>query len=578
MTWLSRLLPKTQLHDRRANDYRGRIRHGIGRRRFLNLDTLETRTVLSAGNVTVAFSLTGPPANLLTITGDTHNDTFTVTEGASGIVTVTGTSAGLNQTTINGTSAAYVSPHAVQNIVIDLPGSGNTDTVSIVGLGAGKPTLVHNLSITSVGPSVTSTGPYVKLGVTGVDNNGSFTGSFNNSQLTATLTGSSFSTLSIDQTGCCPASVTLTSDTVPGTVAVTEGNANGDSITASKDTFGSTTLTQGNPSVTMPGCTGAGDTVSVTASAVKDLTVCQPLSGGGQSIDVDTVTVSLTSFGVKTYQGDGGGDTTTVNAITASGVLPNNWQYGPPSICIVQGNGGGDMATASNSVLPGNISICQGNGDGDMAMILGDTIGIVEGFGPYAEDYFGCATITQGTGKGDVAVLNGDAVNNVTIYQAATVAPGTICAWALNDVAEINDTTVTSDICITQGCDDAAVGNNIVAIGYDYLGVYGSSPVTAGYSTAIYQYGANNSVVLGDPSGISSFSTGYLDIYTGAGGGGLVVATDTSVAYGALGLFSPYTIDGGNDSSSSITNMYDDNGGNSGITISDNYNYEYTGP
>ncbi len=108
-------------------------------------------------------------------------------------------------------------------------------------------------------------------------------------------------------------------------------------------------------------------------------------------------------------------------------------------------------------------------------------------------------------------------------------------------------------------------GNDLVEIGGDPNGVLypdGTavipSQVTVGDSTYIYQGGANNEVDLGgafDPSGID-FSTTYLDIWTGAGGGGYVTAVNTWVWNGsAFGL--SYVINGGGTG-----NTYSDYGGN----------------
>jgi hypothetical protein len=569
MTWLSRLLPKSHRHDHHARTLRSK-----SRRRIVNLESLENRTVLS--DVSVSFALPGT----LTIVADSHNNSFNIAEGAAGIVTVSpaASSPKLGVTTINGSSAAYTSPHAVTTINVTLPGSGNTDTISLTGLGKTTPTTVHNVTFTANTSTATTVGPNVKLSVSNVDNNGALTGNFYNGQLMASVDSSSFASLSILQTGCCPASVSLTNDNVPGTVSVSEGSARHDLITLNNDTFGSTTLVQGN-SGAMPNCDGEADTVSVTNSGVRDLTIKQLLDGGaqsftgaaGQSITVDTVTVSLTSFGVVTWQGNGDGDTATVNAVTTAGIInPNNLVKGPPSICITQGNGNGDMATVTNTTLPGNISIYQGNGAGDMAQVVGDTIGFWIPFGPYAAEYFGDVTICQGNGASDVAILDGgDVVNDVYITQG-NGTPFTGCVLPAGDIAQINDTTVTSDICITQGHDDGDVGDNVVAIGYDYIGFMGSSPVTAGGATSVYQYGANNMVLLGDTS--SSFSTDFLDIYTGDGGGGFVWATNTTVFDGSY-YGNDFTIDGGGDG-----NVFDDNGGNSGVTTSDNYSYVYTGP
>ena len=82
MTWLSRLLPQSPRLPRLA-DHNHRTRQGQRRRRMATLETLEGRTLLS--NVTVSFPT---PSSPLTITGDTFNDNFTITENPSGTVTV----------------------------------------------------------------------------------------------------------------------------------------------------------------------------------------------------------------------------------------------------------------------------------------------------------------------------------------------------------------------------------------------------------------------------------------------------------------------------------------------------------
>ena len=49
-------------------------------------------------------------------------------------------------------------------------------------------------------------------------------------QLYAVISNDQFSSLTVFQTGCCPAFVDLENDIVPGAVAVTEGVANGDGV------------------------------------------------------------------------------------------------------------------------------------------------------------------------------------------------------------------------------------------------------------------------------------------------------------------------------------------------------------
>ena len=89
MTWLSRLLPQSPSLERLADHkHDRRAQQGRRRRLMANLDRLEERTLLS--NVTTAIVAHEPSS----ITGDTHNDSFSVTENnATGQVTVVGTPA-----------------------------------------------------------------------------------------------------------------------------------------------------------------------------------------------------------------------------------------------------------------------------------------------------------------------------------------------------------------------------------------------------------------------------------------------------------------------------------------------------
>ena len=242
MTWLSRLLPNGRSSLQRATKRR---------RRIMKLELLENRTLLS--NVSVSFTLPGT----LTILGDNFNDSFSITEqstAAGGKVTVASTSL---PTTINGTSVPFVSTEAVTSIMVTLPGTTNFDTVSLLGAGKTTPTTVKNVSIATTGANLTFTAG--TTATNGVDNNGAFTltDTFSpplmDAALTAHVDNSSFGSLAISQTGCCPAVVELGNDTIPGTVSVSEGNANSDSITVDKgDVFMSTTLVQGVPGDPFP--------------------------------------------------------------------------------------------------------------------------------------------------------------------------------------------------------------------------------------------------------------------------------------------------------------------------------------
>ena len=133
MTWLSRLLPKSDGFPRRAGDeYRIRSRRGPGRRRMMSLEGLEGRTLLTT-NLTATYDF----ATLsLTIVGDTNDDSFGITEGSlvsGGRATITPT--GATPPTINGKLGPYTTAFAVRNIVVTLPGTSNNDTVVLTGAG-----------------------------------------------------------------------------------------------------------------------------------------------------------------------------------------------------------------------------------------------------------------------------------------------------------------------------------------------------------------------------------------------------------------------------------------------------------
>jgi len=141
-----------------------------------NLETLEDRTLLS--NVVTSFAhdaITG--ANTLNIKGDTHNDSFSVTENYSnGFVTLVGTGSPV-KTQINSlpVGTAYTTSRAIADIVVTLPGSGlDSDVVSMGAIGTGHGT-GQNVTITVPGASTTSGGTNLTLNVNGLKNSGYFT-------------------------------------------------------------------------------------------------------------------------------------------------------------------------------------------------------------------------------------------------------------------------------------------------------------------------------------------------------------------------------------------------------------------
>jgi hypothetical protein len=354
--------------------------------------------------VSVIFS-----SGVLTITGDVHNDNFSIAETAAGQVTVASTSP---QTTIDLTREPYTSPGTVTSIAVILPGTINFDNVALKGPGKTTATTVNTVAITATGANLTFT-------TNGVDNTGSFTVSNTvglprgeDAALHASVDNSTFASIAITQTGNVAAQVELGNDnTGTGSVTVSEGVANSDEIILDKlagggDTFGSTTLIQG-AGPAFAGANATGDSASISNAQVGDLTTEQILNGNGDSITVNTVGVALASFGVVTTQGDGDDDTATFTGVTSlfpsnpSSIGPN----GPPSILTTQGNGNGDSASATNSQLPGNITLKQGNGNGDSALISGVTVGFTVTSGGKTTSFYGNLTINQGTGKGDTAAV-----------------------------------------------------------------------------------------------------------------------------------------------------------------------------
>ena len=190
-----------------------------------------------------------------------------------------------------------------------------------------------------------------------------------------------FSSISVDQKGCCPADVSIT-NSFAGTVTVKEGWANGDSIYLNNDTFtGNVTLSQYNGAQpAAANCDGNDDTITVPNSSVRTLTINQ--TGGGEDNMATVYNVHLTpgtsTLGLVINQGDGEGATATVNAVVADFGVTNirPGQELCTSIVINQGNGEEDYASVSNSVVPGDILITQGDGEGDQAYVSDSSAGL----------------------------------------------------------------------------------------------------------------------------------------------------------------------------------------------------------
>jgi len=526
MTWLSRLLPQSP--SLRLASRNNRTRQSQRRRRMATLEALEGRTLLS--NVTV--SVVG---HELVIIGDTHNDSFSITDNVStGAITVAGTAAPTKPhvpssitTQINTqpvpSGFTSTTAQAITSLYIYLPGDYNsTDNVTITGTGTGSQTLTGGITIIAPGVTGGNQGLDLNLTVTNITGAGQFalydapttTATFLNPPITsggssvsnppspplpsgelpnapfgyfnpitgptvgslltqtkaysnnlggvlnASITGSTFSSLYIEQDGCCPASVVLDHDTISGYLTVEEGVANGDYIQLTNSTAGATTLIQGyGPTMTDPAnakWTGAGDVINVqddgtpntatkTGTGLLDLCITQlgtggsgslagsfgvpaAINGGGQQILVGTVSpveVGLAGFGIKAVQNDSpvplplqlSGSTPVpvilpnvihIESITVYGHLTNSiGPNGPPSICTSQGDDSQDSTTIDSSTVFGNISAYQGNGAGDSVKLASDVAGwttppptlpVQPGPQPgYLQSYYGCVTVHQGT-------------------------------------------------------------------------------------------------------------------------------------------------------------------------------------
>ena len=425
MTWLSRLLPQSP--SQHPANHNHRTRQAQRRRRMATLETLEGRTLLS--NVTVSFA-----GGALTILGDAHNDSFSITEqsaAAGGKVTVTSTSP---QTTINKTSVPFVSPQAVTSIVVRLPGTTNSDTVSLLGAGKTTPTTVKNVTIT--GP-LGSTAANLTFTANGVDNiNGAFRLSAA-ALLTAHVDNSSFHTVVINQEGDSKAVVELGNNMIPGPAVVHEGYGNKDSITVDNGNLsGHTELYQ-----------GCGGRPRPRHCRLRHRHQRHHREPGHSAVDRWHGQYHQREHRQRRPGqlrcNDHAGQRRWRHDHDQPGHDPHSaqsshctWQWPaqhrrrsgrrerglviPDWTVTATGN---DSASVTNSTLWGDISITQadvaGNAKGDSATISGDTLGFTIPFSPYVIPLFGIVTITQGNAHGDKAVLDQDVVNNVNICQGS---------------------------------------------------------------------------------------------------------------------------------------------------------------
>jgi len=479
------------------------------------LETLEGRTLLS--NVTTSFNTA---TSALTITGDTSNDNFTIVENLGGTVTVEGAPITPNRvvpgvgvvfpSTINGSSAPFTTSHAVTSITVNLPGTTNFDWVTLTGQGKTTPTIVKNVTVTATGANLTFAAG--TTATNGVDDSGNlvvsdtFTSQVN-AVLHATVNNSSFATLSIIQTGGGPDSsaVTLGNDSIPSSVAVSLGNANGDAITLnSGNSFGMTTLLEGNGGPSNSSSLGNSDKVTVAAGSYRSLNVDQLLNGTKNTITIGpgilispvnptkpTVVdgVTIVPDGVRTLQGNGAGDVTTISGVTTS-TPPSPIQLPLPTgivfsnITVVQGNGAGDSASVTTSSVPGNISIGQGSGAGDSA------------------------TVSLSTAGGNISITQTDLASNTPVY----------------DTAQISGDTAGGNISISQGNAGGTIIDGVPTPG-DQATVTGSK---AGKNITIGQgSGSNDNATVSVSTAGGNVSITQTDVAANPAGDTALVVNDT---------------------------------------------------
>ncbi|MGO9596388.1 MAG: hypothetical protein ACLP7Q_00025 [Isosphaeraceae bacterium] len=118
-----------------------------------NLESLESRTLLSVVSATQV-------GNVLTITGDTHGDSFNINECGSNETSVVGTD---TKTSINGSSVGVASDFSnVTTIDVYLLGNKVTDNVSLTetaNVNSGIKTVLITTTVNGMSTRPSSTSP-----------------------------------------------------------------------------------------------------------------------------------------------------------------------------------------------------------------------------------------------------------------------------------------------------------------------------------------------------------------------------------------------------------------------------------
>ncbi len=581
MTWLSRLLPQSTRYQPRHE--RRRMSNSKQRRRISFLEPLENRTVLSSVSVSYGFAA-GP----ITITADPLNNNFMIEEfKQAGATYVRVSSMDGGETKINGADE-WTSLAPVTNITVKHLSSTKADLDHVVFTGSGELQTTKNVTFTVNKTNLT-------LEVYDVNNPGNFKLT-SKGELDLTMLDSQWNSLSVDQSGCCPADVYIAGTTVNGAVTIKEGWGDGSSIVIEDSNFGKTVLEQySGQKYNGPGCEGNDNLISVSNSTVLTLAIDQcddgDAFGDNNTVEVQSVGVAQNNsayFGITICQGHGENATATVDDVYVFGTP--NFRRGQPGPCagisIEQGNGNSAYASITNSTVPGDVTITQGNGNADEAYVSGVVAGLANQF------YCGAIIIEQGNGKDNYA----EVIDSSTAELEVEITQGN---------GECNDALVDfvvsgSWIYITQGslvptgpadthCPNTATVSNSTADGDVYITQKDTATSTPGSVATVDSVEAGGDICIsqGDADGntgevLSSFANGDIMITQGDGDGNTATVDSSETAILSYGDI--YITQGdGNDATATISSSIADgdicitqgNGANDSAVVENSEAYGY---
>jgi hypothetical protein len=508
--------------------------------------------------------LKGPiitPGDQATITGSSAGGNASISQGSGAndsaailSSTVKG-SASITQTDVSGNpgDTAMINGDTVTGSDTITQGAANNDVAQIVGGTAGGSATISQLG---------GAGDQATIMLTSIGGNAKITQGGGASDIAQILGTSS------------------APGTIGGDASISQLGGAGDVAVIAYETIGTANTALGNINISQgDGVGDAAEIENVTdpGGDVKHGAISIGITQGNGNHDIAAI-VNLVATGgavgapdnIFITQGSGNADSTHPTTDPTG----NDWAE-IANVNVPNASGVPAPAIANITITQGDVA---SNQYGNTAYVLNAFVGVVTA-GNTDNNGTGNVAIFQGDAPGDVALVEGGVViggtatngvaNNVTISQGSNggvngTLPGFNGSTIASNIAEVNDETVTSNITITQG-NSNSFGYNVAAIGYDYLGYLnmfqvpsllsnavqppltapsqftalaaptaGSSSVTAGGITSIQQFGANNQVFLGDVNDF--FYSTFLDVYTGGGGGALVVAQNTyTLGVAALG-------------------------------------------